>query len=158
MSGSAGPSPSGKMRQGGSMSKGCARSSKKGCGGRAAGQATRIDDHLRRPDLRSERMFDVTDSVAGVRISWPAIRTEPALWVEMSILSTKRKTLLLIFRQSAVDASSGKEAFVVPPSRRKPFPTTGTMPELESNAIEQKQHKPRGGHYRGWRGRMKQFL
>jgi hypothetical protein len=27
------------------MSKGCARSSKKGCGGRAAGRAVRIDEH-----------------------------------------------------------------------------------------------------------------
>jgi hypothetical protein len=32
------------MRQGGSMSKGCARSSKKGCGGLAAGRAVRIDE------------------------------------------------------------------------------------------------------------------
>ena len=46
-SGSAGRSPSRKRRQGGSMSKGCARSSKKGCGGRAAGRAVRIDDWLR---------------------------------------------------------------------------------------------------------------
>jgi hypothetical protein len=45
MSGSAGPSPSRKMRQGSSMSKGCARSLKKGCGGRAAGPAVRIDKH-----------------------------------------------------------------------------------------------------------------
>jgi Bacteriocin-protection, YdeI or OmpD-Associated len=33
-----------KMRQGGSMSKGCVRNSKKGCGGHAAGQAVRIDE------------------------------------------------------------------------------------------------------------------
>ena len=34
-----------KMRQGDSMSKGCARSSKKGCGDLAAGRAVRIDEH-----------------------------------------------------------------------------------------------------------------
>jgi hypothetical protein len=45
-SGSAGPSPSRRMRQGGSMSKGFARNSKKGCGGPAAGQAARIGDIL----------------------------------------------------------------------------------------------------------------
>jgi hypothetical protein len=33
------------MKQGGNMSKGCARSSKKGCGGLAAGRAVRIDEH-----------------------------------------------------------------------------------------------------------------
>jgi hypothetical protein len=46
MSGSAGPSLSRKRRHGGSMSKGCAQNSRKGCADRAAGRAVRIDEHM----------------------------------------------------------------------------------------------------------------
>jgi hypothetical protein len=47
------------------MSKGCARSSKKGCGGRAAGRAVHIDE-LSESRFAPERLFEVTRSVRGV--------------------------------------------------------------------------------------------
>ena len=50
------------------MSKGCARSSKKGCGGLAAGRAVRIDEHsvVR---FVFERLFEATKSVLGIGVS-----------------------------------------------------------------------------------------
>ena len=50
------------------MSIGCARSSKKGCGGLAAGRAVRIDEHsvVR---FVFERLFEARKSVLGICIS-----------------------------------------------------------------------------------------
>jgi hypothetical protein len=47
------------------MSKECARSLKKGCGDRAAGQVARIDDAIYGPDSRSERVFNAMELVAA---------------------------------------------------------------------------------------------
>jgi len=51
------------------MLKECARSLRKGCGDHAAGPDARIDEHPVWSDSRSERIFDVTESVPEIGIS-----------------------------------------------------------------------------------------